>query len=88
MTDSQESLHSLTIVMVSDTHQAHQHLGPLPPGDLLVHAGDFTRRRPPDGREYREFIAWISRQKHSHKILISGNRDQYMDRLQEVRAES
>ena len=68
------------IVLISDTHDSHQHIGPLPNGDLLIHAGDFTRRRfhAPDEREYRQFIDWFSRQSHRHKIIISGNRDQYM----------
>ena len=68
------------IVLISDTHDSHQYIGPLPDGDLLIHAGDFTRRRfpAPDEREYRTFIDWFSQQPHRHKMIISGNRDQYM----------
>ena len=71
---------SCTLVLISDTHDSHQYLDSLPDGDVLIHAGDFTRRRfpAPDENEYRRFIEWFSKQKHRHKIIISGNRDQYM----------
>lgn len=31
-------------VCVSDTHNLTDKMPPLPPGDVLLHAGDFTRR--------------------------------------------
>lgn len=34
------------LVLISDTHSRHASLGKLPPGDLLIHAGDFTQTRP------------------------------------------
>ena len=67
------------LVFISDTHAQHRLLGPLPRGDLLVHAGDFTDRRPPRAEEYTDFVDWFSSQPHPHKIMISGNRDNFMD---------
>merc|ERR1719187_1756519 len=70
---------SCRIVFISDTHSVHKRLGLLPGGDILVHAGDFTRSRPAKPEEYKEFSDWLVAQPHSHKVLISGNRDQLMD---------
>ena len=67
------------IVFISDTHSQHHGLGELPQGDVLIHAGDFTDKRPPRVEEYTEFVDWFSAQPHPHKILISGNRDSLMD---------
>ena len=67
------------IVFISDTHSQHHGLGELPRGDVLIHAGDFTDKRPPRVEEYKDFVDWFSAQPHRHKILISGNRDNLMD---------
>ena len=60
------------VVAISDTHTYHESIN-LPPGDILIHAGDFTSR----GREaeVRAFGKWFRAQPHIHKILISGNHD-------------
>ena len=42
-------------------------------------SGDFTERRPPRAEEYKDFMDWYSGQPHKHKVLISGNRDNFMD---------
>jgi len=31
----------MRLVVISDTHELHRELA-VPPGDLLIHAGDFT----------------------------------------------
>ena len=41
--------------------------------------GDFTQTRPSKPCEYKEFVDWFSSQPHRHKLLISGNRDGFMD---------
>ena len=41
--------------------------------------GDFTQTRPSKPCEYKEFVDWFSGQPHRHKLLISGNRDGFMD---------
>ena len=77
--DASDGKCSARIVFISDTHSQHLGLGELPRGDVLIHAGDFTDRRPPRLEEYKEFVDWFSAQPHPHKILISGNRDSLMD---------
>jgi len=41
----------------------------VPPGDLLIHAGDFTfySKRP---RRYRNFDLWLGELPHRYKIII------------------
>jgi 3',5'-cyclic AMP phosphodiesterase CpdA len=63
---------TVRVVMISDTHLQQGALE-VPPGDILIHAGDFTFK----GREaeVREFGKWFRAQPHTHKCLISGNHD-------------
>ncbi len=62
----------MRIVLISDTHGSHDGLL-LPEGDLLIHAGDLSKR----GRltEVTEFMQWFGKQPHRHKVLIAGNHD-------------
>lgn len=63
-----------TVVIISDTHGQHRKLsGKVPPGDILVHAGDFTRF----GREEDavDFNAWLGELPHRHKIIVEGNHE-------------
>lgn len=62
----------LKLICISDTHGRHAELN-LPPGDVLLHAGDFTRHGKP--AEIRDFNAWLDRQPHAHKLVIAGNHD-------------
>ncbi|MCW5921842.1 MAG: metallophosphatase domain-containing protein [Saprospiraceae bacterium] len=62
----------MRIVFISDTHLKHDSL-PLPPGDMLVHAGDFSRRGLM--HEAQIFLDWFSAQPHRHKVLVAGNHD-------------
>jgi len=75
--DSNKS--SIRIVLISDTHSRHDALGHLPPGDLLIHSGDFTQTRPSKPQEYKDFVDWFSSQPHQNKVMIAGNRDGFMD---------
>ena len=63
----------LRFVCISDTHCKHHGLGELPPGDVLVHTGDFTQF----GRlhEIEAFCTWLAAQPHQRKILIAGNHE-------------
>jgi len=36
-------------------------------------------QRPPRAEEYKDFMDWYCAQPHKHKVLISGNRDNFMD---------
>ena len=61
----------MRIVCISDTHT--QHGVAIPPGDVLVHAGDLTHSGewPVIGKALR----WIAKAPHPHKIVIAGNHD-------------
>ena len=68
----------MRLVCISDTHTKHKDLGPLPDGDVLIHAGDWTYR---GGRgEIKEFLEWLDAQPHRHKIFIAGNHEFTLDR--------
>ena len=70
---------NVRIVFISDTHSEHEKHRDLPNGDILIHAGDFTKaKKPPKAEEYTNFIDWFSGQSHEHKIVISGNRETYI----------
>ncbi len=61
---------------ISDTHGLHHQLN-LPETDLIIHAGDFTKRGTRD--EVEDFMSWFSKQDATYKILIAGNHDFYME---------
>jgi len=65
------------LVVISDTHSSHSQLV-VPEGDLLVHCGDFTMSRK-NTREYPAFMDWFTSLPHPTKVLIAGNRDNFMD---------
>ena len=68
----------LTIVCISDTHKNHRQLQ-LPCGDILIHCGDFAKSRTKLNKdEYVDFVEWLTEQEHKTKVLIAGNRDDYM----------
>jgi len=64
----------IRIVCISDTHTL---ISDVPPGDVLIHAGDLTN----DGSipSIQEQINWLSSLPHRHKIAIAGNHDTYFD---------
>ena len=68
----------LRCVCISDTHGAHDGLV-LPPGDVLIHSGDFMNAGEDMEAELDPFIAWLSRQPFRHKIVVAGNHDRMMD---------
>mmetsp|Transcript_16688 Transcript_16688/g.25104 ORF Transcript_16688/g.25104 Transcript_16688/m.25104 type:complete len:411 (-) Transcript_16688:8-1240(-) len=71
-------------VCISDTHSKHSQYfgkdgGKLPAGDVLIHAGDFTRYGTP--KQILSFVEWFDGLKQfRHKILISGNHEFTLDR--------
>jgi predicted phosphodiesterase len=62
---------SIRLVFLSDTHGYHDIS--VPPGDVLVHAGDGCRGGSLD--EARAWAEFLHRQPHRHKIFIAGNHD-------------
>jgi predicted phosphodiesterase len=63
---------ALRIVCLSDTHGRHGKI-PVPEGDVLLHAGDFTRRG--GAAEVEAFGAFLAGLPHRHKVVIAGNHD-------------
>lgn len=64
---------AIRIVCISDTHGQHRQLK-VPPGDILIHAGDFML----SGRRLEEIVdfdAWLGSLPHPHKIAVAGNHD-------------
>ncbi len=66
---------AVRIVGISDTHTHKPMI--LPPGDVLVHAGDLSN----DGTlaEIQDQIDWLSSLPYDHKIVICGNHDGFFD---------
>merc|ERR1712126_726376 len=68
----------VTFVCVSDTHSDHLRMN-IPPGDVLIHAGDFTKYGLVS--EVEEFNSWLGTLPHPHKIVIGGNHELSFDPL-------
>jgi predicted phosphodiesterase len=60
------------IVCLSDTHGLHRQLA-VPAGDVLIHAGDFTRHGTIE--EVRDLNAWLGALPHPQRLVIAGNHD-------------
>jgi len=67
----------MRFVVWSDTHMQHKRI-PVPDGDVLIHAGDFSGQGSLDDVEYfNEFLGSLP---HTYKILIAGNHDWALER--------
>lgn len=66
--------HPTRIVCISDTHNTQP---VLPPGDILLHAGDLTERGT--FAELQAQLDWLNTQPHRHKVVIGGNHDAVLD---------
>jgi Icc-related predicted phosphoesterase len=62
----------MRLVIISDTHGSHRNIK-LPAGDILIHAGDFTRHGSDD--DVAEFDDWLATLPYQDKIIIAGNHD-------------
>ncbi len=72
----------MKIVCISDTHNLHHHVQHIPDGDLLIHAGDITRRGSLEDVE--SFNSWLGELRHKYKVCISGNHDFCFEQNPEV----
>tara|TARA_R110002050_G_scaffold31747_2_gene81335 strand:- start:926 stop:1441 length:516 start_codon:yes stop_codon:yes gene_type:complete len=68
-----EVCEEITLVCVSDTHTEHPALDPLPEGDILLHAGDWTRFG--DEEHVTIFNEWLGTLNFKHKIIVNGNHE-------------
>lgn len=71
------------LVLLSDTH-GHHDAHAVPPCDLLVHAGDYTRRG--SRGETEAFLGWFAEQPATHKVFVSGNHDHFSERAKDEMA--
>lgn len=76
----------MKLVLISDTHNRHKHLTSkgtnyfLPPGDLLIHAGDFSGVGGRD--EVESFLEWCIKFANNYTygiVFIAGNHDRSFD---------
>lgn len=74
----------MKIVCISDTHNKHSSIK-IPDGDVIIHAGDFTEAGTKS--ETFNFLKWFSSLPHSHKILVAGNHDFYLEKNSELLAD-
>lgn len=75
-----DNLPPIRIICITDTHSATP---PLPPGDILIHAGDLTAHGT--FNELQAQLQWLSSQPHTHKIVIAGNHDILLDEATDAR---
>lgn len=64
----------ITVVCISDTLYEQPDL---PPGDILLHAGDLTENGTFE--ELQAQLTWLSSQPHTYKIMVAGERDALLD---------
>lgn len=69
-----EDPNDITVVCVSDTHNSQPKI---PPGDILIHAGDLTQGGT--AAELQAQLTWLDAQPHAYKIVIAGNHDIVLD---------
>lgn len=65
----------IRLVCISDTHTQKPTF--IPPGDVLIHAGDLTNLGTV--REIQAQIDWLLSLPHPYKIVIAGNHDSFFD---------
>ncbi|CAK0837215.1 unnamed protein product [Prorocentrum cordatum] len=67
---------TLRVVIISDTHSRHRELT-VPPGDLLVVAGDFTKSGT--RQEVEDFALWLDGLQFQEKVVVAGNHEVTFD---------
>lgn len=72
--DTTSSPDFIRVVCISDTQNTRPIL---PPGDLLIHAGELTENGSLE--EVQGELEWLSDQPHKYKVLIAGNHDVLLD---------
>ncbi|KKA28927.1 hypothetical protein TD95_002487 [Thielaviopsis punctulata] len=69
------SMRPITVVCISDTHE--RIIGPLPDGDILIHAGDMASSG--SRAAIQKQLDWLKEQPHRYKIVVCGNHDSFFD---------
>jgi len=71
----------MKIVFISDTHNKLSEVV-VPPGDILIHAGDFTMLGKIE--EFQLFNKDLEKLPHKHKIVIAGNHEFLVEHNQKL----
>jgi Icc-related predicted phosphoesterase len=71
----------MKIVFISDTHGQHEKLV-LPEGDMIIHAGDVSKRGGMAEMEY--FLNWYESLPFTHKVFTVGNHDFLAENAPEI----
>jgi predicted phosphodiesterase len=74
----------MRIVALSDTHGWHRQVT-VPPGDVIIHAGDLTRHGDANG--LKGFFAWYSSLPFRHRLCVAGNHDAIFEREPAIAAQ-
>ncbi|KAJ5589447.1 hypothetical protein N7537_012125 [Penicillium hordei] len=66
----------VTVVCISNTYNERPQI---PPGDILIHAGDMAA----DGSlaDLQATLNWLKEQPHHIKIVVAGRRDRYLNKM-------
>ena len=70
----------MKLVCISDTHGDHGAVR-LPPGDVLVHAGDVTAHGRGTELDWLRFLDWLGSRDFAHRLFVAGNHDRYAERF-------
>lgn len=70
----------MKILAISDTHGLHDQLTELPEADMIIHAGDVSKRGTES--EIMSFLEWYSSLPYQHKIFVAGNHDFYLESVE------
>ena len=65
---------AIRVVCISDTHDQTVDV---PPGDILIHAGDLTNEGT--AADIQKQLDWLKTLPHPLKVVIAGNHDSYFD---------
>jgi len=73
-------------VIISDTHEFHDYVA-VPDGDFLIHCGDILVKDRYNTAhmattKLKAFFSWFHGHSHKHKIVIGGNHDGMLEKLQ------
>lgn len=60
------------VVCISDTHGHHRQLD-MPPGDILIHAGDYSMYGSKE--DAVDFNLWLGELPYKHRIVVQGNHE-------------
>ncbi|KAL3904940.1 MAG: hypothetical protein SGILL_009877 [Bacillariaceae sp.] len=77
--ENKQSLDTLDLVVISDTHGFAGQFDDMHSGDVLLHLGDFAYEGSFESEQHSlaAFDRWLARQDHPYKIVVRGNHDPF-----------